>query len=305
LSSSHVNIQESVRARLLKLSLTNREDYNLTLLRYLAERFLYRLGRSKYHDTFVLKGAYLLSVTLGRHPFRATKDIDFLKTGNSKPEFLKNAITQICSIQDPDDGIIFDTPSMKMTEIQESQRYRGQRIKLPAYIGTAHISLQIDIGTGDVICPGTTLLTIPTLLDHKAPQVSAYPIEAVIAEKIEAIVSIGMITSRMKDFFDLYTITTSISLNYSEVREAVLATFERRQTEIPEVIPPVLTEVMAEDLTKQTQWTAFIQRVRSDGGHVPLADVLSHIREFVSPIFGMNKVEDDAIWQPDGGWQII
>lgn len=140
------NIPASVLSRLLQLSRKNKEDYSSILVRYVAERFLYRLGQSKYKDKFILKGAYLLTITLDSQTYRTTKDIDFLKTGESNSENLKAVLIEICLLEYPTDGVTFDIDSITLKDIQEQNKYQGQRAKIITHIGNARIPLQIDIG---------------------------------------------------------------------------------------------------------------------------------------------------------------
>jgi len=144
---SHLkNIPASVLSRPLHLSRKNKEDYNSNLVRYVAERFLYRPGQSEYKDKFILKGAYLLTITLNSQTYRTTKDIDFLKTGESNSDNLKAILIEICLLEDPTDGVMFDIDSITLKDIHEQNKYQGQRAKIITHIGNARIPLQIDIG---------------------------------------------------------------------------------------------------------------------------------------------------------------
>ena len=283
--SKDTAIQASVKSRLLNISRENKENFNLTLLSYVSERFLYRLGESIYNKDFVLKGAYLLTVTLDRNRYRTTKDIDFLKIGAADADYLHTAIENIIAIPYLKDGVSFDPDSVILTDIKEAHRYQAKRAKVTSYIGNTKIVLQLDIGIGDTVTPTTSVLTIPALLDQEPPQIISYPIETIIAEKLEAIISIGLITSRMKDFYDLYFIFSSVPLNLDTVREAVYATFTRRQTAIPAGIPEVLSDTMAQNPHKQAQWKAFTRRIRSEHSGLSLERVLEQIRRLAVSVF--------------------
>lgn len=283
--SSGTPAQRSIKGRLLNISREKNEDFNLTLLRYVTERFLYRLGQSSYKDSFILKGAYLLTITLEDNQYRTTKDIDFLKVGTADAAYLKNALQEIIAISNPEDGIDFDEDSVVLIEIQEAQQYRGQRAKITAHIGNTRIVLQVDISIGDTVYPSTRSLSVPSILGQDEPTISAYPIETIIAEKLEAIISIGILTSRMKDFYDLYIIVTTQNCNPVTVRGAVQATFSRRQTPIPKEMPEVLTIATAENPIKQKQWKAFIRRIRSEQSSVSLGQILETIRQLAISVF--------------------
>ena len=139
--------------------------------------------------------------------YRTTKDIDFLKTGKTDTDSIRESLESICAIQYPEDAVVFDIASISLQDIREQNAYHGQRAKIRATIGKARVILQIDIGHGDSVFPGPLPKEIPPLLPMDAPQIESYPIETVIAEKLEAAVYLSLLTSRMKDFYDLYIIT--------------------------------------------------------------------------------------------------
>lgn len=111
------NHSASVLARLLNHSRTHKEDYQSLLIRYVSERFLYRLGRLPYRDNYILKGAYLLSITLEGQTYRTTRDIDFLKTGNHTTQHLLKSLRNICSITYTEDAVEFDLDSISIQDI--------------------------------------------------------------------------------------------------------------------------------------------------------------------------------------------
>jgi hypothetical protein len=194
------NIAHFVNRQLLNISKLRHEDFQFCLTRYALERFLYRLSKSAHVDKFVLKGALLL-MSWAQDPYRPTRDLDLLGVGDSSPDNLKNMVREIClSAVDPD-GIVFDTDSLVMEEIREDQDYEGHRVKMMAYLGKARIPLQIDIAFGDAISPGPENIEYPTLLDQPPVCVRAYPKETVVAEKLQAAITLGIRNSRMKDFF--------------------------------------------------------------------------------------------------------
>ena len=171
----------SVLARLLNHHRTQKEEYQSLLIRYVAERFLYRLGQSLYRESFILKGAYLLTITLEDQTYRTTKDIDFLKIGETGAKFIHVALKSICEISYPEDGVRFDQDSIKLQDIQERNSFKEQRAKITAFIGKARVVLQIDIGIGDSVYPTQIARKIPSLLGLNPPEISSYPIETVIS----------------------------------------------------------------------------------------------------------------------------
>jgi predicted nucleotidyltransferase component of viral defense system len=249
----------SVRQRLLNISKQKEVDYNLTLIWYVLERLLYRLSQSEYSERFILKGAMLFTVWSGR-TFRPTKDIDFLGYGDPSPEYLKNVFTDILQAKDGwDDGLVFQTDSVIVQPIREEQEYGGQRITLNALLGTARIRLQIDVGFGDVITPLPEKIQFPTMLEMPAPEILIYNRETVIAEKFHAINVLGLTSSRMKDYYDLWILSKQYEFDGNLLAQAIKATFERRKTALPEELPLGLTEEFYNDEIILTRWNSFVK----------------------------------------------
>jgi hypothetical protein len=157
------------------------------------------------------------------------------------------------------------------------------RAKFVARLGSARIPIQIDFGVGDAVTPEPIETEYPTLLDMPAPKVLAYPRETVVAEKLEAIVDLGMDNSRMKDYFDLWFIATTYTDDRATMVEAVRRTFERRQQPVPAGIPIGLTQDFARDPSKLRQWKAFQGRVGMPT--LVLEELVSIVREFAMPVF--------------------
>ncbi len=255
------NIAASVRQRLLNISRESGEDFNLILNRYAIERMLYRLSQSEWREQFLLKGAMLFSIWHDE-PHRPTRDADFL--GLVKPEL--DAITiifkRLCLLEVEEDGVIFDPISISVEEIRENNAYEGIRVRTTGVLDGANISVQIDIGFGDIVTPDPEEIEIPTFLDQPAPKLKSYPIYTVIAEKFEATVKLGMINTRMKDFYDLWILIRKFELDGKILMEAIKATFKRRKTGIPTDIPIAFTSEFYEDETKKKQWAAFLAKNR-------------------------------------------
>jgi len=193
------NIGASVQQRLLNLRAKTGEDANALFTQFAIERFLYRLSRSSLADWFVLKGAMLFRAWSGSL-HRPTKDVDLLGFGEPTPAAVVAMIRQILTTAVEDDGIVFDADSVKAKEIRENQEYGGIRTMFTAKLNKAVIPLQSDVGFGDAITPAAEDRTYPVLIGMAAPKLRMYPVETVVAEKLEATVKLGMINSRMKDF---------------------------------------------------------------------------------------------------------
>ena len=294
----------SVRQRLSNLSKDHNEDFQFILTRYGLERFLYRISQSKYHDKFVLKGALLFFVWEGLI-YRSTRDMDLLGFGDSSSENLISIFRELCQSEVEPDGLIFDPESINIADIREEQEYSGQRVKLIGYLGKVKISVQIDIGFGDVITPHAIKSEYPTLLGMSQPKIRIYPRETVVAEKLQAMVDLGMQNSRMKDFFDIYNISLHFNFDGDVLVKAIRNTFLRRKTEIPVNLPLALTDEFANDAQKQIQWDAFLRKNSLENVSLDLIEIVKHIRRFLE---GPLKAADlrttfDLKWSGLGKWE--
>ncbi len=274
------NIAASVRQKLANYAKENDLDFNLLLYRFGNERLLYRLSISEYKNQFLLKGATLFTVWFNA-PHRPTRDIDLLGFGSNKIADIEKIFVEICSIE-TEDGLRLDTKSIKGTEIKEGEEYQGVRISLLAFLGKARINLQVDVGFGDTVTPKAEITKIPTVLDLPAPKLKAYPKETVLAEKFEAMVKLGLLNSRMKDFWDVYLMIGEFDFDKTLLQKAIRATFERRQTKLPISLPLALTKEFADDPGKQIQWNAFLRKNKLD--EIKLESVIDLLRDFFEPI---------------------
>jgi predicted nucleotidyltransferase component of viral defense system len=266
----------SVHDRLLAAARANGSDFNLLLSRYALERFLYRISASRYKDRFLLKGALLFCLWYDT-PSRPTRDADLLGFDALEAEAMAAVFREICAIE-CDDGMHYRGDSIRATEIREDARYGGIRIELKGMLGNARCDVQIDVGFGDAVTPEPTEVEFPLLLpDNPAPIIKAYPKETVIAEKLEAIVTLGMANSRMKDYFDLYTLLGESGLRLDLTARAIQKTFERRKTPLPQAMPLGLGEEFASAKGKITQWKAFLAKNKLTAP--PLDHVVALIRE--------------------------
>ena len=254
------NVAASVRTRLLNRSREKDEDFQFLLQRYAAERFLHRLGESEHRSRLVLKGAMLLAVW-GESTYRPTRDIDFTGYGDSRQASVRSAIRGICSVPVADDGIIFDAESLSIEPFREHAQYSGVRARFWSRVGSARIQVRIDIGFGNAIQPPPTDARYPTLLEGSPqPWIRAYPPEAVVAEKLHAMVTLGEQNSRYKDFYDLYTIAKYISFAGERLARSIGTTFDRRHTAISPGLPLSLTPQFYAETARAEQWHAYLIR---------------------------------------------
>jgi predicted nucleotidyltransferase component of viral defense system len=275
MSNPHLvaSIQQRLRNRMDKTG----EPFHYVLSRFGFERLLYRLSLSEFRSQFVLKGALLFYVW-NKDLHRPTRDMDFLGFGASDVESIKETFEQIVKIEVPDDGLTFHPETITVEYIREEKSYGGIRVKMIAKLGNSRIPIQIDIGFGDTITPEAKVSEFPTLLpDFPAPTIRAYPVYTVIAEKLEAMVSLGDDNSRMKDFFDVHFILKTETLDQKILADAIAATFKRRGTAIPKETPRCLTAEFA--AAKQTMWGAFLQRNGLETISESFAEVIGFLSE--------------------------
>jgi hypothetical protein len=263
----------------------------------------YRLSQSSYRDHFVLKGAMLFQASRRgpTHLIAQQRDLDLLGRGDLSPERCLVAFRELCEIRVPEDGIIFSAETASAAKIKEDQQYEGVRIKFLAHLQNVRIPIQVDVGFGDAVNP--SLLDYPTLLPLPAPRIQAYPMNTVIAEKLEAIVSLGMLNSRMKDFFDIWFLARTFPFAAGALGDAIRSTFERRATGLdPDSVDILLTD-LSRDPSKQTQWRAFMQRT---GIEMPNAFpvVLISIRQFLSSPMRAVTIENGSGAFLAGRWTL-
>lgn len=296
------NVAASVKDRLLNLSRKSGEDFQLLLTRYAVERLLFRLSTSEHREGFVLKGAMLFALWTGQM-HRPTRDLDLLGFGDPGGERLKAVFAEVCRASATDDGLEFDGRAVSVEPIREDQEYGGQRVRVRGKLGQARVDLQVDVGFGDAITPPAEEVDFPTLLGMDAPRLRAYPKETVVAEKLEALVTLGLANSRMKDFYDLLVIARTFPFNGELLVEAIRNTFARRSTELPSEAPVGLSEAFSRDESKRKQWRAFLNRSGLDAAG-ELEDVVRRISEFLLPPLEQAARGEPLrlSWKPESGW---
>ncbi|GMV06504.1 MAG: hypothetical protein AMXMBFR53_27800 [Gemmatimonadota bacterium] len=292
----------SVRGRLRELARRRGLEFQLVLSEYAIERLLYRLGASIHRDRFVVKGATLFRLwAVGER--RATWDLDLLGRGSSRVDDVVAVVRELCEMP-ADDAIEFDAVSLRGEEIRSPDEYGGVRVRIVARLAGADIPVQMDVGFGDAVEPAPRIETYPTLLDHAAPRVLVYPRETVVAEKLEAIVSLGVTTSRMKDFYDVHQLAASFDFDGKTLVRALRATFARRGTALPVEEPIPLTRSFLSAPERVLQWSAFLRRSRLDGptGGEALSDEL---RRFLLPPIDAARGSGafTARWLAGGPWE--
>ena len=295
------NIAASVRARLLNRARETQQDFNLVLTRYAIERLLYRISISNHADQFLLKGALLFDLWFDI-PHRPTRDADFLGFGSAELPHIEGIFKEICSCE-THDGVTFQADTVRAEEIRKEANYAGVRVTLLGVIDGARCQIQIDIGFGDAVTPGPEDVEYPVMLPgFEAPKLRVYPRYTVVAEKFEALSSLGIANSRMKDYFDLWILARYSEFDGDILRQAIQATFNRRKTALTGQLPFGLTDAFAQDMQKRTQWQAFLKKNRLAA--LTLDEVIAALVVFMLPI--IEAASADTIfpcrWQAGGPW---
>lgn len=300
---SLTNLPASIHQRLLNQAKQQGRPLQELLQYFAIERFLFRLGQSPHAATFYLKGALMLR--LWDSPLsRPTMDVDLMSRQMLPQDSLENIVREICDQDVPDDGCQFDSSTVKAQPIRIDNNYGGIRVEFMTHIGNMRLTMQVDIGFGDVIVPGPIPIDFPALLDFPSPHLLAYSPESAIAEKFQAMVILDSANSRMKDFYDIWLLACSHSFNGTVLSQAIQATFVRRQTPLPSAPPTALTPRFVTDQTKQTQWNAFVRKGRITMDEVTFGQVVDLLSKFLMPptLAVANGERFDSQWPAGGPW---
>ncbi len=292
----------SVRQRLLNRARAEGRPFQELLQYFAMERFLYRLASSRFAESFVLKGALLL--TAWKAPVtRPTIDIDLTGRTSNELEHMRSVAAELCQLDTGADGLEFAADSIEVQRIKEDAEYEGVRIRFIATLAKARIPMQIDVGFGDVIVPSPVEVEYPAMLEFPPPVLQAYPKETVVAEKLEALTVLGMLNSRIKDYYDLALLARLYPFEGAVLVEAIDATFRHRGTAVASA-PVGLTDAFSSDPARALQWRAFVRRsrIRSEW---ELARIVDQVRTFASaPLAAASEdVPFDHTWEPGGPWQ--
>ncbi|MFH2145192.1 MAG: nucleotidyl transferase AbiEii/AbiGii toxin family protein [Candidatus Omnitrophota bacterium] len=298
------NIKASVRARLQNKAKEDNRPFSEVLQYYGMERLLYRVSQSKYADNFILKGALMFMVWHVPER-RTTLDIDFLAQYDNKIAGIERMIKDICKIKVVSDGLIFDSKNVKGQRIKEDADYEGVRVKFVGLLERSRIPMQIDIAFGDSIYPKPRIIEYPVILDFPKPKLKGYPAESIVSEKFEAMIKLGLLNSRMKDFYDIWLMMHQFDFNGLRLVEALKRTFKQRKTVLPQRKPLFAEEIYDGTSDRQTLWRAFLKK--ADVKHAPkkLSTTVKAIEKFLfEPLVAVNKSEKfNAKWKAPGPWE--
>jgi len=291
---------ESIRQRLRNVLRRRGEDAQFGLQRYAAERFLYRLGESSHREKLVLKGAALFSLW-GAAVYRATRDLDFTGLGSPDADRLLSMLSDVCQVPSPGDGLTFDSQTLSAEPIRDDSEYSGLRVRLEARLGESRILVQIDIGFGNAIVPAPSQVSYPTLLGDPTPRILAYPLEAVIAEKLHAMVVLGERNSRFKDFYDLYVLAGQFEFDGGNLTAAITATFARRRTTAGGPLPASLRPAFFAEAARGVQWRAYLTRNGLPGAPGSFEDLGEVLIAFIGAPWA-EGITFDRVWPAGGPW---
>jgi len=165
--------------------------------------------------------------------------------------------------------------------------------------------MQLDVGIGDVMVPGPVEIAYPTLLDFPAPRLKGYPRETAIAEKFEAMVKLGTLNSRMKDFYDIWILSRQFGFAGPTLAQAVTATFANRGTTVT-AEPVALTTEFSENEVANTQWRAFVRKGRLANAPASLGEAVGDIARFLLPVARAHLAGGNfkMTWTAGGPWRM-
>lgn len=295
------NLAASVHRRLLNYARAQGRPFNEVLVYYGLQRFLYRLSQSRYSEQFILKGALMLLAWQSPET-RPTRDIDLLGHVDNTPAVVAGIMREVCEAPANDDGLRFDAASVTAERIIEGASQSGVRVRLDGYLERAQLPVQVDIGFGDPLVPGPTRVSLPTILDLAPAELWGYSRESAIAEKLHAMVSLGEINSRIKDYYDIWLLSRLFEFDGEVFCRAVKATFARREMVMR--LPIVGLEETFSTQTHETQWRAFVSRNQLEAPRT-LRETIIMIAAFLSP--PLRAVAEGQTftqrWLPGGPWE--
>jgi hypothetical protein len=297
------DLAASVRRKLQDIAKATNRPFQEVLEYYAMERFLYRLTCSAHAGRFVLKGALLFRLW-DAPASRPTKDIDFLGRLVNTVAAVVPVFREVCAQAVEADGLVFHPDTVAGTAIKEDADYAGVRVTFLATLQNARVSMQIDIGFGDVVTPAAAPAEYPTILELPAPRLSVYSRETVVAEKFEAMVKLGLLNSRMKDFYDIWFLSRQFDFVGPTLATAVSRTFANRKTPVAP-LPLALTRAFAADPGKESQWQAFLRKSRLDNASAELPEIIDALGAFLLPVAqALHEGRAfDQTWPAAGPWQ--
>ena len=171
--------------------------------------------------------------------------------------------------------------SLSIKSITKLDEYEGVNVSIKALIGKMQVPVSIDIGFGDIIVPARMEIDFPVLLDQAVPHIYSYSVESTLAEKFEAIVSLGLANTRFKDFYDIYVLLKKESVDREILKKALIQTFEHRKTSFNDIV--IFEDSFAQDEERKKRWGAFTKKKKTML-KVSFEEVVLYIRAFFEQI---------------------
>ncbi len=273
---------ESIKAKLKNHAVKSGRLYNEILTMYLLERLLYRVSISDYKDKFILKGGVLLYMIFDKKYPRATADIDLLakETPNDMKQ-IKNIFTEILSVSYNSDFVVYSLDSLSVSKIVKGNLYSGVKVSVISYLGNIRQKLSVDIGFGDIVVPSSIKMELPVILDTETPVLSVYSKESIIAEKLDAIITLGELNSRFKDYYDIYKLLTTTTFDKRVLQQAIKETLQNRGTKFRSAI--LDNKEYINSSTTERMWIN-MKRKRQIKEEFSFAECVTYIREYLGPI---------------------
>lgn len=287
------NMAFSVRERLKNKSNPETAQFNEILNLYAMERLLYRISRSEYSDRFILKGALLFTIWRNNN-LRLTKDIDLLGRLENSEENIRKVFRNILNKKVEDDGIKFFSETICTALIKHDAEYHGVRVTFHAKLDTARIDMQVDVGFNDLIYPPPQKVEFPVILDFPKPVILSYSKETAIAEKFEAMTTLGILNSRMKDFYDIWLLSRNFTFEMRVLSESLQKTFKHRNVILDGNITAFSNDFSE---SKAVQWKAFRKKIRQNGLPESFSAIISVIKNFIVP--AIYPIDQTLKWDPE------
>lgn len=279
------NLGESIRQRLKNLSDQRNRPFDEILRYYAMERFLFRLSISSHAKKFFLKGGLMLKVW-DSLDHRATMDIDLLARTSNQIDNLHRIITEVSEIACEEDGITFDTQKLILRNTQTGGDYNGVSSSFSAKLFTTKMPVLIDIGFNDIIIPKPQQIKYPTLLDMPEPALLGYTLETVIAEKLESVVKLALVNTRMKDFYDLWTILKNHEIQPEKLSIAIHEVFANRKTPLKR--PIAFTAEFYDNKETQQRWNNFLSAMGKQ--QIKFEDVILELSKSIGGFFEKKSI---------------
>ena len=249
---------EQIKGKVKYLAKAKNLNAQEVLQMYFFERVLERLEKSKYRHSFIIKGGLLISSLIGIDN-RTTMDMDTTVKGIAlEKENIIKIVKEILAI-DTGDGVEFVFEDI--TEIRESDEYENFRVHFSARYGKINNPMKMDITTGDAITPKETVYKYPKMFDDEHIRVMAYPLETILAEKIETIIRRNIATTRMRDFYDVYILYKLYEekIDLEILKEAIENTSRKRESQKDMAeYKEILEDIVVDEYLKQN-WENYLR----------------------------------------------